>query len=147
MNKNYKRGISLSKLSILFVYMVITSCTSPSRQDSNQLMHRRIVTATYRVTVDQHPEFLERLKSCEETLRSEGFVTSREFLRMSSILDPEVIVEIFEWVDAKAFERAQKNPAIIKCWKHLEEVWKDGGFGLALVPESTQFWAQYATID
>ncbi len=109
--------------------------------------HSRIVTATYRVATDRQAEFLVLARGCEETMRSEALITDRQFIRMRSIEDPEILVEVFEWVDATAFDRAQENPRVLAWWGQYESVWKDGGFGMNAVPESAMPWAQYVPVE
>ena len=107
----------------------------------------RIVVATYRVAKERQPEFLDLLKGCESTMHKEGLITERKFVRMRSIEDPEIIIEVFEWVDSGAFERAQKNERVLAWWGRYESLWKDGGFEMTAVPEAGVRWAQYAAFE
>ncbi len=108
---------------------------------------RQYTTATYRVVVEKQEEFVELLKGAEDTMRREGLITTREAIRMRSLAEPELILEIFEWVDSTAFERAQKNPHILEWWGKFEATWEEGGFNLSQFPEAGQPWAQFETVD
>ena len=104
---------------------------------------RRIVTSTYRVSTSKQDAFLELLRGCEKTMREEELVTVRPFVRMRSLVDSSLIIELFEWVDPDAFGRAQENPKVLAWWGQYEAIWEDGGFGLDAVPEAAMPWAQY----
>ncbi len=108
---------------------------------------RQYTTATYRVAIEKQGEFVELLKGAEDSMRREDLITAREVLRMRSLAEPELLLEIFEWVDSKAFERAQQNPRILEWWGRFKATWKGGGFGLSQFPEAGQPWAQFETID
>ncbi len=57
-----------------------------------------------------------------------------------------MLLEVFEWVDDQAFERAQQNPQALECWGGFESLWIDGGFGVERFPEAKLPWAQFASI-
>ncbi len=102
--------------------------------------------ATYRVELDKQVEFIGLLKGCESTMREEGLITTSPILRMRSNADPTLILEIFQWVDSGAFERAQENRAVLDWWGKYEKTWMEGGFGMNTFPEASQPWAQFQTI-
>ena len=107
----------------------------------------QIVTATYQVAPERQADFLELLHGCEATMRSEGLITTRPIIRMRSKADPAMLVEIMEWVDDTAFDRAQKNPLVLQWWGQYEALWERGGFGMGDIPESKQPWAQYQALE
>ncbi len=104
-------------------------------------------TATYRVAVEKQDAFIELLRGAERTMREEGLITPKPVFRMRSRAESELLLEIFEWVDSGAFERAQQNPRILEWWQKFEATWKEGGFGLSRFPEAEQPWAQLEAID
>lgn len=124
----------------------LAGCSTTNKNLCMDQTRSRIVTATYRVSTERQAEFVELLQRCESTLREEGLVTGRSFLRMRSLEDPEALIELFEWVDEEAFGRAQENPRVLAWWGQFEEVWKEGGFGVSAIPESNMPWAQYQPI-
>ena len=103
----------------------------------------RIVTATYKVEPAKQAAFVRLLTGCEQTMRDESLVTGRAFLRMRSVSDPSLIVELFEWADLQAFDRAQENPKVLAWWGQYEAMWLEGGFGMNVIPETSVPWAQY----
>ena len=108
---------------------------------------RRLTTATYRVAVKDQDAFLKLLKDAEQTMREVGLITNRPIIRMRSLEDPELLLEIFEWADSGAFERAQKDPRILEHWGQFEALWKSGGFGLKTFPEAERPWAQFEPFE
>lgn len=122
--------------------LVLVGCTMHTETDT-----RRFVTATYEVPVDRQSEFLALLKKCEQQMRQEGLITSRPAIRMQSKAEPQLILEIFEWADDGAFERAQQTPAVLEYWGKYERLWTSGGFGMSRFPETNENWAQYPTLD
>lgn len=121
--------------------------TDDMEQDAMQTDTAQFTTATYRVAVEKQEEFLQLLKGAEETMRAEGLITERPVFRMRSLEDPELLLEIFEWVDSEAFGRAQENPRVLSWWGKFEATWKEGGFGLSRFPEADRPWAQFESID
>ncbi len=108
---------------------------------------RRFTTATYRVAVERQKTFLQLLKGAEEEMRQTELITDRAALRMRSMEDLTLLLEIFEWADSGAFERAQKDPRILEWWGKFEAIWEEGGFGLSRFPETNLPWAQFEPID
>lgn len=135
---------SLALLASLALTLV--GCTTTKTYLSMDQAQHRIVTATYRVSTDRQAEFIQLLRQCEHTLREERLVTDRSFLRMRSLADPEALIELFEWVDEEAFDRAQQNPRVLAWWGQFEGLWKEGGFAVSAIPESNSPWAQYESI-
>lgn len=110
-------------------------------------MNPQFVIATYEVAEQNQQEFISLLHETEKVMRDEQLITSKTISRMSSIMNPKIIIEVFEWVDSEAFDRAQKNPAVLNMWGKYENLWERGGFGMNEVPESNQPWSQFKSID
>lgn len=108
---------------------------------------RRFVTATYEVDPDRQPGFLTLLRECESAMREQGLITDRPILRMRSLKESDLILEIFEWSDEGAFERAQETPAVLEYWGRYESVWTSGGWGIARFPEASEAWAQFEPLE
>ena len=106
----------------------------------------QFVTATYEVSLKNRAQFLALMKEAEAVMRAEGLITERPAYRMASKAKPELILEIFEWVDETAFERAQKNPKVLAMWGQFETVWKRGGFGVNELPEASVPWAEFTSL-
>jgi quinol monooxygenase YgiN len=127
--------------------LVGCSATKDFRGHNMQSTPSQFVTATYQVAPNRQADFLKLLHGCEATMRSEDLITERPVIRMRSEVDPTMLVEILEWVDATAFDRAQENPLVLAWWGKYEALWERGGFGMGEVPESHQPWAQYQALD
>lgn len=106
----------------------------------------QFVTAAYKVDVEKQSEFIKELKKTEDCLRKEGLITANKAYRMASLVDPSLILEIFEWVSVDSFDKAQRNPSVLARWGVLESLWMDGGFGVSMFPESKMHWAQFKSI-
>ncbi len=109
-------------------------------------MNKQFVTATYQVKEDKQDGFINLMKQAETIMREEKLISSNPVFRMRSLTNPELLIEIFEWIDAQAFERAQQNPKVLSIWGQFQASWIDGGFGLIRFPESNQPWAQFSSI-
>ena len=107
----------------------------------------QLVTATYRVALERQADFLELMRTCERVMLDEGLITRRPFIRMRSKVDPTILIEIFEWLDATSFGKAQQNASVLEMWRNYEAAWLEGGFGLDQVPEASQPWAQFDPVD
>lgn len=112
----------------------------------NEIKHPQFVMATYQVELKAHKKFIDLLKSCEATMRKEKLITTKPIFRMQSNNQPQILIEIFEWVDSDAFATAQQTHTVLHYWKQMQSLWIDGGFGLKQVPESSFPWAQYKSI-
>lgn len=108
---------------------------------------RRFVTATYEVDPGRQPEFMALLRECEDVMRAEGLITERPAVRMRSLGEPALMLEIFEWTDDRAFDRAQENPKVLDYWGRYEATWTSGGWGISRFPEASTGWAQFESLD
>ncbi len=64
------------------------------------------------------------LKSLSKThvtrLKKEGLVTDRKPIIMAAA--DGTVIEVFEWLSAKAIQEAHKNPEVIKMWHEYAEL-------------------------
>jgi quinol monooxygenase YgiN len=109
-------------------------------------MPAQFVTATYRVKQNNLEAFILLMKEAEQVMRSEQLITSKPVLRMQSRINPEYVLEVFEWVDEEAFGRAQQTPKVLAIWGQYQNIWEAGGFGMNQIPESSESWAQYSSL-
>ncbi len=109
-------------------------------------MPAQYVTATYRVKQENQDAFKKLMQEAEEVMRAEQLITSQPVFRMQSLINPEYIIEVFEWVDEEAFNKAMQNPQVLSIWGQYQNIWEDGGFGMQQIPESAESWAQYLSI-
>jgi len=139
--------MSILFLTFFAVGSVMAAKTSVLGQISKEsAVKSRFVTTTYQVAVENQTQFVALLVEAEKVMRAENLITSGPILRMRSIANPKLIMEVYEWVDDKAFDRAQNTPSLLAVWGKFESVWEDGGFGVNRFPESSQPWAQYEAI-
>ncbi len=72
--------------------------------------------------------------------------TKREPWVVQSLADPRFVIEVFEWVDPGAAERAHTTPAIQEIWGRFAALAEDVGIQLADVPEGKQRFAHFRTL-
>ncbi|WP_119459172.1 antibiotic biosynthesis monooxygenase [Rhodospirillaceae bacterium SYSU D60014] len=80
-----------------------------------------IVIALYRPKPGQSGELESILAHHVPSLRREGLATSRPVLLLRSTVDGSYL-EIFEWIDPEAAERAHTNEHVRAIWASITEV-------------------------
>lgn len=83
-------------------------------------MKTEFVIAAYRPKPNRLADLEARLSEHGPLLRARGLATSRATLLMRA--GDDTILEIFEWVDAKAAERAHSDPEVSRLWEQLAEL-------------------------
>lgn len=79
------------------------------------------VVCSYRVKPGSEVAFEQLLQSHQPTLRRLGLITDRptHVLRRGDDPSGSVYVEVFEWVDLEAADRAAEAPAVIAVWEPM----------------------------
>lgn len=78
-----------------------------------------IVISAYKPKANKEQELIEVVKAHVPILRSLGMATEREVIAMQA--KDGTILEVFEWVSAKAIEDAHKHPDVHKMWGEFEK--------------------------
>lgn len=76
----------------------------------------------YSVKADQMEEFLQIVDRHCATLRELELITDREvevFLGPERDTGEPVVIEIFEWADGDATQRAHTHPAVSEVWESM----------------------------
>ena len=97
--------------------------------------------------MEKQEAFVELLKGAEAAMREAELITGTPIVRMRSLKNPELLLEVFEWVDSGAFGRARNDPRILEWWGKFEATWEEGGFGLSCFPEADLPWAQFQSMN
>lgn len=86
-------------------------------------MHERseAVIAAYRPKPGKDQELRKLVREHRRTLDAARLVTSRPTILLRARSDGTVL-EIFEWVSAKAADEAHLNPAVRKLWNRFAKV-------------------------
>src|SRR5262245_38815273 len=79
------------------------------------------VIAAYRPKPGQDSALRKLIREHRRTLTAANLVTARPSLLLRARSDG-TLVEIFEWVSAKAADEAHQHPAIRKMWNKLAQV-------------------------
>ncbi len=106
-----------------------------------------LVLAVYRVAEKSQKEFLRVLCEKRAYFVRAKYVTSREPLLLRSGMNPEFLIDIFEWSSDDAIERAHSDPIVLRHWSAMESLWIDGGLGLSQLPESDEAFAGFQSIS
>ncbi|MDH3707669.1 MAG: hypothetical protein OES57_16505 [Acidimicrobiia bacterium] len=83
------------------------------------------VICTFRVRADRVDDLLALRPRHHETLRRLQLITDRPthtYLGEESDGPGPVVVDIFEWVDGEAAERAHGHPEIAALWEQMEQL-------------------------
>ena len=79
----------------------------------------KIVIAVFLPKPGREAELLEVIKSRLPLLRRLGMATDRKNITMRAANG--AIVDVSEWTDDSAIERAHSNPEVLALWKRYEE--------------------------
>ena len=79
-----------------------------------------IVMAAYKPKSGKEKELEELIKKHVPTLLALGLVTNRPALTIKS--KDGTYIEIMEWVDVNASEKAHEHPAVAKIWEAMEVI-------------------------
>ncbi len=105
------------------------------------MSNSQFMLASYQVPVEKQEAFLEELIATERAYREEALISDSPIFRMVSKIDPEFILEIIEWQSSQALAKAQNSNRVMGHWSRLKDMWKNGGFGAADIPETRVSWA------
>jgi quinol monooxygenase YgiN len=79
-----------------------------------------IVMAAYKAKPGKEIELEALIKSHVPTLLELGLITNRPALTIKS--KDGTYIEIMEWVDVEASEKAHEHPAVAKIWEAMEMI-------------------------
>ena len=79
-----------------------------------------IVMAAYKPKAGKENELESLIKKHGPTLLELGLITSRPALTIKS--KDGTYIEIMEWVDIEASEKAHEHPAVAKIWEAMEVI-------------------------
>ena len=100
----------------------------------------QIMLASYQVEPERRPAFVDELIATEAAYRAANFVTERPIMRMVSQRDPEMILEVIEFVSAEAVQAVMEHEGVQAHWAKLKSMWKDGDFAADRIPEVHVPW-------
>jgi len=103
----------------------------------------RIVIVAYKPKAGKAEELKELTKTHVPRLRQEGLVTDRKPIIMEAA--DGTVIEVFEWLDAAAIERAHQNGVVHQLWAEYAEVCDY--VNLNSVGETGNMFAEFNSID
>ena len=69
-------------------------------------MNSRIVIAAYRAKQERMNDLLQILKAKRKFMLEAGYYSPRAAISMTSMKDPELVIEVFEWTSHEAISRS-----------------------------------------
>ncbi len=106
-----------------------------------------VVFAVYRVAIENQPAFMKVVREKLEFFHKMRYRTDREPILLRSRVNPEIIIDVFEWASEEAIERAHHDVEVRKRWDRMEKLWIEGGIPLGKLPEAEQPFANFEPID
>lgn len=103
-----------------------------------------IVIAVYRPRPGRAPTLEAILRRHVPTLRAAGLASVRPVVVLKSLVDGTYL-EIFEWVDAAAAERAHTIPSVMAVWNEMGAVAEF--LPISALPETARPFAHFAPVD
>jgi len=105
------------------------------------------VLAVYRMKPNvSRKAVLDLLRDHARVLLEEKLRTPHPPMILESLGDPRQIMEIFEWVDESAAERAHKNPALQAMWGRFGPLTEDIGLTLSQLHEAKERWPHFLSL-
>lgn len=80
----------------------------------------KIVLAIYRPKSGKEKELEKLIKSHTPILRELELITNRPRLTLKS--DDGSYIEVIEWINVEAAEKAHEHPAVAKVWEGMEAI-------------------------
>ncbi|MBL8694221.1 MAG: hypothetical protein JNJ88_09010 [Planctomycetes bacterium] len=104
------------------------------------------VLAVYRFKSTATPARIRKLLTDHaRVLLQQKLRTQRPAWVLRSTIDPRIVMEIFEWADETAAERAHHNSAVMEIWGRFGELCDEVGMKLSRLPEAKapfpHFWS------
>ncbi len=106
-----------------------------------------VVLAVYRVAEKSQPDFFRVVSEKRTYFGKAGYTTSRSPVFLRSSANREFLIDIFEWASEEAIEKAHSDPIVLRYWSEMENLWIDGGLGLAQLPESDEQFAGFEPVE
>lgn len=106
-------------------------------------MDSRIVIAAYKPKTGKEKELTKITMGHYDILFTEGLVTDRKPIIITSA--DGTVVEIFEWKNKEAIEKAHQNAIVGNLWKAFSEVCDF--IPLSQIPEINDLFAEFSPVN
>jgi hypothetical protein len=110
-------------------------------------MKARIVIAAYRAKPEKMNDLLEILRTKRKFMLEAGYYSPRAPITMTSMKDPELIIEVFEWTSLEAISSAHEDSRVLEIWGNMDEICYEIGSRLDSFPETMQSFPNFEPID
>jgi hypothetical protein len=110
-------------------------------------MNARIVIAAYRAMPEKMSDLLEILRAKRKFMLEAGYYSARAPITMTSLKDPELVIEVFEWTSLEAISSAHEDSKVLEIWSSMDEICYEIGSRLDSFPEATQSFPNFEPVD
>ncbi|MBK6504587.1 MAG: hypothetical protein IPG02_02710 [Ignavibacteria bacterium] len=110
-------------------------------------MSGRIVIAAYRAKPEKINDLLQILRAKRKFMLEAGYYSPRAPITMSSMKDPELVIEVFEWTSLEAISIAHEDSKVLEIWSKMDEICYEIGSRLNSFPEAMQSFPNFEPVD
>ncbi len=110
-------------------------------------MNSRIVIAAYRAKQERMNDLLQILKAKRKFMLEAGYYSPRAAISMTSMKDPELVIEVFEWTSHEAISSAHEDSRVLEIWGKMDDICYEIGSRLDSFPEAMQSFPNFEPID
>jgi hypothetical protein len=106
-----------------------------------------LVLAVYKAKPGCGEKLTDLVSRKRKYLLENKFVTSRPNILVNSFKDPNLFIEIFEWVSQKRIDDAHKDEGVWSYWKEFEVLCDEVGTPLSKLPEGNDNFPNFKAIN
>ncbi len=110
-------------------------------------MNGKIVIAAYRAKPERKEELIEIMRTKREFMLNEGFYSPRDPIAMTSSIDPDLVIEVFEWTNNEAISKAHSDSRVLEIWKKMDEICYEIGSRPDSFPEAGNSFPNFEPLD
>lgn len=108
---------------------------------------RLLVLAVYKAKPGCGEKLIDLINRKRKYLLENDFVTSRPSIFVNSFGDPNIFMEIFEWVSQQRIDDAHKDEGVWSFWKEFEVLCDEVGMHLSKLPEANEEFPNFKAIN
>ena len=110
-------------------------------------MSGKIVIAAYRAKPENKKQLVEIIKTKREFMLKEGYYSHRTPISMTSLVDPDLVIEVFEWTSSDAISKAHSDSRVLEIWKKMDEICYEIGSRPDSFLEANQSFPNFEPLD
>lgn len=106
-----------------------------------------LVFAVYKAKPGCGEKLADLVSRKRKYLLENNFVTSRQNILVNSFKDPNLFIEVFEWVSQKRIDDAHKDEGVWSFWKEFEVYCDSYGNPLSGLPEANEHFPNFKAVN